>query len=268
MNTVMIYYSNVNFFPECNKIINGYSSKWIEDDNCGEQFFNRVGIEKDSFLEKNCGIALLYLSDIDLSISSHKIPREAGYTYLYYWVYHVVFKSNYSEDMKKFYKALIDDHYRTYKSIISKYIAEDISKVNLEKLKILYDVYACLYDIKENNGYQNDSIFCSSLKYITEIYNKEMNHQLHNISNPHTLNSHKSNMGIYIVIPILVILLISLFTLTLYKYNIHGSHLLEIIKRKISTYSNINEKGNKIGDSEMFIGIQGDSRYNVLYNYE
>ncbi|GAW83990.1 variable surface protein [Plasmodium gonderi] len=157
-------YEFVEFFPECNKIIDGY----VSGENCHQvfydEFFDQHNISNIKLDKKKCSAAMSYLIYIDYNNILPNISKKSGFSYFYYWIHNELKSINKRENTQKVYKAFIKDHNRIYTiHDYDKYKEIFFNDNELEELKTLYDMYKCLHNIKDIGISNEETSFCNTV---------------------------------------------------------------------------------------------------------
>ncbi|GAW84145.1 variable surface protein [Plasmodium gonderi] len=212
--------------------------------------------------------------------------------YLYYWLYENYYKNEGDfENVKKRYEVYLKA-YANYQHSICDYYKNNFTDVILKKLKDIYDMNTELGNIKNSKGpcssskckcakkfYEiynkyvndcksnNDRVFCKALKKYIGEYNKQMANGNSCNGIPEFLPLFQTyNIKVYIIIPIVAALMITLFIFIMYKFTILGSCLQNRIIIKRNLRNNLYNECNILQESQMSCSNLRNRIYYILYS--
>ncbi|GAW84314.1 variable surface protein [Plasmodium gonderi] len=251
------FFEYVNYFPECEKIMQTILNEGGGDDFT-HGFYQKHGIKEDIFKEKKyCGVAMLYVRDIDEKSDSFKITKESGFSYLLYWLYNKI-----SEDEEntviKVYKALLEDHKKTFeKSKCMDYIDYTISKEHINGIDKMISMYECLNKMKSKVRFSEKDSLCSAVPEFIKRYNAEIESETAKSQQSTLSDECKNNTRISIIIIIILALLISTQL---------GSHFRSLLAKNGNYWNNVNQEKNNIQPPNITECGKNYNKYDILYH--
>ncbi|GAW82731.1 variable surface protein [Plasmodium gonderi] len=242
-------------------------------------------------LSSTCRTVTHYLQN---QKSTNEINTYVGCMYLYYWLYNdLLHKNKNSVYIKNLYDAFINAFNRNTVTPICSDFNMHLTQEVLENLKDIYEINTKLYNFINGRGEcsgdrkckcgeecantymrhqkncQSNQYpdFCNALKNIRQQYNEEMEKEkCNNIEYQILPIFQAKNIRVSPLIPIVIILVISIFLFNIYKFTTFGSYFRRIIKRKRNKWNNIVEEYNMFQNYETMNSIPKNSIYNIKYS--
>ncbi|GAW84428.1 variable surface protein [Plasmodium gonderi] len=266
-------YKYVNSFDEHRQKLESYkedsAESFLGKSTCDAFKDDVPGIESNDFLNI-CHKGTYYL--YTQYKTNYDIITDIACVYLYFWIYHYILKEKAIDIKKMVYINLMDasgatnmDTYQFY----GKYVTEDI----LKKMKDLYDMYSNLNNLEDNCSSDSEFNFlndcASSYMCYQEICKSNKDPDFCAKIEYQILPSfRKRKIYVFIIIPIVLLLIISLSLFYVSKFTKHDSWIRLLIKRIKNKFNSIDEVWDSLQTYEVSSNISRNMRCNILYNTE
>ncbi|GAW84098.1 variable surface protein [Plasmodium gonderi] len=281
-------YKKVHLFDQEKTRIEQFTHDNTESKYCVSKNIKHDSIE-ENYYKNNCPKAVSYLDNWETDIPITGLDTYC--IYLYYWIYVEGFKKSYNNYIKTIY----DEFLKAYENLDTK-ICNDYKEIITDDiLGKLHDLYEmnCKLNNRNNECFNADR--CESAKECSSIYMKyeeecelnnhtdfckeleelrnRYNEKMETLSCPNfeyqILPSFQTyNIKVFILMPFVMILIISIFLTILYKFTSCASYFPYRRIRKKNTYDSVREENNIFQCSKVTDTISANKEYIILYNSE